>query len=146
MWFERLVEGAKENNSPEAIKALYQIMFYYFIAVSFIGLIWLLWQVVELRSAIVYNLCLLVGVFGVMLLGEEGLRRAKSWAKMLLILNYVCITGGAVWGVGLAINTLFKEITPGEVIAAFIYMLIALLSGYGIYTLFSHAARKIKWC
>ena len=145
MWFEQLGQGIEEANPGEAIKALYAIMYYYFSAICFIGLIWLLWQVIELRIAITFQLSLLVGVFGLMVLVINGLRQLKAWAKILLIVNYAGLIGGAVYGLVLTSGTLMGEVNSSGIIAACIYLLIILLCGYGFNLLFSPNARKLNW-
>jgi hypothetical protein len=145
MWFEQLAEGAEKNNSPEAINGLYGIMFYYFIATCFVGLIWVLWQIMELGTAITHNLILLAGVFGLMALVEEGLRRLKSWAKLLLTVNYVVIIGAALIGLVLAVKAIMTEATSGAVTAITIYLLILLMYGYGLIFSSSPAVKKINW-
>ncbi len=145
MWFEKLAEGIEDNNSEEAVKALYANMYYYFAATCFGGLIWLLWKVVELRASVTCNLSLLAVVFGLMLLTVNGLRQLKSWAKILLMLNYLGLIGGAIVGLVYAGKTLMGEVTSGGVIAVALYLLIILLYGYGLNLMFSPDARKLNW-
>ncbi len=145
MWFEQLGKGVEEANPPEVVNALYAIMYYYFAATCFMGLIWLLWKVLELRVAIGCNLSLLAGVFGLMALVLNGLSQTKSWAKILLMINYAGLIAGAVAGLISTFKTLMEGITSPGMIAVSIYLLIVFLCSYGLYLLSSPGAKKINW-
>jgi small-conductance mechanosensitive channel len=145
MWFEQLIKEAEESNPGEAISALYGIIYYYFISVCFMGLIWILWQVMELRLAVTYNLALVAGSFGLMAVVIDGLRKLKSWARVLLMANYLGLIGAAVVGLILSGRMLMTEVTPGTITAVLIYLLVILLSGYGIYLFSSPGAKKLNW-
>ncbi len=146
MWFEQLEKEVQDANPAEGISALFAIMYYYFAATCFMGLIWLLWKVLELRIAIACNLSLLAVVFVLMLFIINGLRRTKSWARILLIINYSGLIMGAVAGLIVTFQTLMVELTSAGMIALSIYLLIILMCGYGGYLLFIPTAKKINWC
>lgn len=145
MWFEQLAEGIEDANPAEAIKSLYANMYYYFAAICFGGLVWLLWKVVELRTSVTCHLSLLAVVFGLMVLVISGLRQLKSWARVLLMVNYLSLICGAVVGLVYTAKTLMGEVTSSGVVAVFLYLLIILLYGYGLNLMFSPDTRKLNW-
>ena len=146
MWFEHLDKEVEEVNPPEALNALFANMYYYFAATCFMGLIWLLWKVFELRTAVSCNIGLLVVVFGLMVVTVSGLRRVKSWARILLIVNYAALIVGAVAGLILTVLSLMAEFTSAGMIAVSLYLLIVVMCGYGVSLSLSSDAKKINWC
>ncbi len=145
MWFEQLADGVKEGNTEEAVNALYSIMYYYFTAVCFAAVVWVLWKVIELR-AVALNLGLTLTVFGFMFFIMNGLRRLKSWAKWLLLANYAAIVSGAASGLAASFSEIFaNEVSPSIITAIFIYLFIILLFVYGVYLFFSPSAKQINW-
>ncbi|MBI5555808.1 MAG: hypothetical protein HY920_08175 [Elusimicrobia bacterium] len=143
MWFENLDVAGLPDKSGEG---LYAVVYYYFTAFVTATIVWALWRLFELKTYLWQNMAALAVLTGLMLLVLEGLRKQKQWARIVLLIEYGIFALASVYFLGINIFGILKEYSSERFTAIFVYIMLAVLWGYGLYQMsFNSKVKTINW-